>query len=599
MVGIDRLRRRWAGLLAGLRALFVGPPPEDPWFGLLPPLTQPTFPRWQGVSAMGALVVTAGVLLWPLPVQVQDHVLGVPGNPDIPGALTVWMAVGLHGGALSDLVLVSDSNFPVGADLIARQAWPIDAVLALPLHALFGWPDWFNLGAWMWLAAMGIGAAWLGNRWWNDPWAGFVCGVGYQACNLAAMALGGRLVLIAAFSFLPLVVGLWIRALDRGTWRAAGLCGVAMSGLLLSYWFGALWVLLAALPPLLLTLAARRWEAAWVACTGTLIVTIACTMLPLAWMVGNLSLLPGADGGAGALYLVFDQWMSAYELTSTRGLLYGGDTQWLEQVTSPVAAVLAALGAAVWLRAGRRVAYPLALVLVGALFALGPYVAVGGGTNVFLPYAGILPLPGLGRMWWPMRFLAVTEVGLALLAGGLVVWLRARPGVLRGLGSGLVPVLLLVAAWQNSARPFGMTPWPLDVAAFADGEPGTPVLALPYPCAPTGMTNLVTFDQVGHQRPLVNGRVAPGFQAYTDPATAALHARFPALDRLVRLGLDGALSLDADDLASLRGLGIDRFYVDLEAFGPYADRAREQLLELEGITGPHGVEGRFWVVGLP
>lgn len=555
---------------------------------------------------MAALVVTAGLLLWPLPVQLHDHLLGVPGNPEMSGALTTWMAVAAHGGGLSDLVWVPDANFPMGTDLVARQAWPLDAVLALPLHALFGWPDWFNLGVWMWLSVMGMGAAWLGNRWWNDPLAGFVCGVGYQACNLAAMALGGRVVLVAALGLLPLVVGLWIRALDRGTWRAAALCGVALGGLELAYWFGALWVVLAALPPLLLTLAARRWEAAWVACTGTLAVALAAAGLPLAWMLANVPLLPGANGSSESLFLLSDGWVSAYELTFTRGLLGGASSAatlpWFEQAPSPVAAAIAALGALAWLRSGRRVAYPLWLVLVGAVFALGPYLVVGE-TNLFLPYAGLLPLPGLGRMWWPARLLAVTEVGLALLAGGLVVWIRSRPSAIRTLASGLVPVLLLGAAARHSVRPLGMTPWPLDNAALeADapfGEAGTPVLALPYPGAPTDSAHSVTFYQIGHRRPLVDGRGAPGFQADTDPVTSALHARFPALDQLARLGLEGALSLDAEGLASLRGLGIDRFYVDLEAFGSFADRAREQLLALEAITGPHTVSGRFWIVPLP
>lgn len=541
-----RLRRRWLELGASLRA----PRPEDPWLGLVPPLNRPTFPLRHGALAMGLLVVTAGALLWPLPLHLDDRVLGTAAQP---GGLPTWMAVARHGGALADLVLVPETNFPLGTDLVAREGWPLDAVLALPLHALFGWPDWFNLGAWMWVAALGWGAAWLGNRWWNDPWAGFACGVGYQACNLAGVAVAeGRLGHVAALGLLPVAAGLWIRALDRGTWAAAGLCGVPVAALALADASAGAWVAVAGLLPLLLTLGARRWEAAWVACTGTLASAMALGGLPMAWRFANRSLVP-------------------VEL---------GDAPWIGQVASPLAALVALAGVLAWGRSPRRLAWPLALVLVGALWPDGP--------------------------GWNAGLLAPAEVALALLAGGLVLRLRALPARWGTVASAAVPLVLLGAAWTTGLRPFPTSPWPMspwpttpwppDTAILA-GEAGAPVLVLPYPGA--GAARAATWDQLGHQRPLVNGRAAPGSSGTVDPVTVALHRRYPTLDTLARLGTDAPVALDAADLAALRGLGIDRVYVDLDAMGLHADRARAQILALEAITGPHTEAGRFWIVPLP
>lgn len=569
--------------------------PDDPWLGLLPPLAAPSSLRaWPALLA--ALFVTAGIVLWPIPMRLLDGLPGSSGHPDVPGALTIWAVVARNGWGLVDLAGVPDANFPLGEDAVTRAGYPLDAVLVLPLVDLLGWPGWFNGGRWAWLFAAGASGAWLAWRWWGSPWAALVAGVTWQASSAVALEVSeGRAVLLAVMAFLPLSLGLWLRALDRGTWGAAVLAGLALAGLQLTWWFGVLLFGVGAIPALLVTLAARRWRAAWTATLGGAITAVAVCWGPLVWTLGRLHLQAGAVGQETGLYLDHGQWWTAWEMTQPRGL--AGVMQSETRAAWPPLLSVAAAALGAWgTTSRRRVLLPLVLTLGGVMFALGPYVEIAGHP-VFLPYAATLSLPGLGRMWWPLRYFPIAELGIALLAGGLGAAVAARSRV----GAVALAGLLLGAAMVHSRRPLPMFDWPAEVetlsAALGDG----PVLGLPYPGADGGRARSVLLHQVVHGRPLAMGRLAPGIQSVSDPVTAELHEDHPALEALARLGEADAPTLDAEALASLRGLGISSFYVDMEACrAPDGARILKRVRALEPITGPQQVVAeKFLVVPLP
>jgi hypothetical protein len=144
---------------------------------------------------------------------------------------------------------VDRTNHPLGEDLVARYGVPLEAAPAVPLVALFGWPLGVNLALWFWVFLAGLSAAWLGGRWWGDHRVALVVGLGWQTGSTLAVASdAGAYPVLLALALLPLALGLWLRAFERGTWEAGVIAGLPVVALAIGSREALWWWLLAALP---------------------------------------------------------------------------------------------------------------------------------------------------------------------------------------------------------------------------------------------------------------------------------------------------------------------------------------------------------------
>lgn len=151
----------------------------------------------------------------------------------------------------------------------------------------------------------------------------------------------------------------------------------------------------------------------------------------------------------------------------------------------------------------------LASALLGALLALGPqgYVSI---PNVYLFLMEWLP--GFSAMRSPARFLFVSRIAMALLAGvGLSVLLGPMGARARGV---VVLCASLILAWAAGPAPLELTgplrsPYTIGAHRWIgqQGEPGA-VLDLPVPTRPgqrAGETGRAMLGSIEHWQPLING----------------------------------------------------------------------------------------------
>lgn len=374
--------------------------PQAPWRSLVPALAPLGGLRLQLWAAV-VLALTAWLALWPLPFAAASSV-----PADAGGALARWLAVAQGAGGPGD-----------GAGV------PWDALPARPVLGLAAAPLGLNLVLWGWVWLAGVSAAWLGGRWWGDHRAALAVGVGWQAASTVAVACAqGAFPALVALVVLPVALGLWLRALEHGTWAAAWLGGLPVGLLVLGPVEGSWWWLVAAVPPLGLALMAGR-------------------LGPVARAGGGVLLLAGL---LGLVRLALDPgWPGPLPpdlppaLSGPKGLLLAG---------------LAAVGLLHAHRVPRRWVLPACWIGLGALIAFGSW----GPSAPGVLFSG---LPGAGD---PGGALALCELGLLLLAGGLAAW---------RVDGAVVVIAVLAAGGPMQALP--LVDWDDTQAAALDGQGAT------------------------------------------------------------------------------------------------------------------------------
>jgi|GEM_PF-5525022 len=484
------------------------PATDAPWRSLVPALA-PLGGRRPWALVVAVLALTAWLALWPMVLTPGTALPAGDGD-----ALSRWAVVLERGLDWQALVQVDRTNHPLGEDLVARYGVPLDAAPALVLVPLFGWPLGINLALWLWVFLAGLSAAWLGGRWWGDHRAALVIGVGWQTgTTLAVAASAGAYPVLLALALLPLALGLWLRALERGTWEAGVVAGLPVVALAVGPREALWWWVLAGLPVLALALMAGRLLPALQAVTGVVGAIAVVGLAPVAWSLGSGWLaVPPPD--------------LPPLLAGPTGLLLAG---------------LAAVGLLHAHRVPRRWVLPACWVAIGGLFALGTW---GPGS----PGALFEALPGSGSAGGMM---GLAELGLVLLAGGLAAW---------RLDGAIVVALVLGAA--GPMQSLSLTPWPPELPA------GTGVV-LELPLPRDGGSALVR--AAVHGRPLASG-AGP-----EDPVTRSLYRIAPVLAALGRLDAEGGHVPPRDELLQLRALGVQELHVDLSQAGPWVRDLQRRL----------------------
>jgi hypothetical protein len=311
---------------------------------------------------------------------------------------------------------------------------------------------------------------------------------------------------------------------------------------------------------------------------------------PFAHLLFHAGAMPAAAARLGKTLMVDLQPIGVGQYVQDQALkasdLWGGPLSLRPLV--PALAALALVGAR-----PRQWLAPAAWIALGAAFAGGVVLLHLGPLVVPGPFAWILQIPLLGRLWWPERGLVLVAPALALLAGGGAHRLGR---VLGPFAPWIAACLLVIEAQlvlpQLPLHPTGM-PRP-QALALAQGQ--GPLLVLPLPGGPLGLLGAgsargasgALVDQVVHGRPLVDWTVTPGI-APLHPTVSQLWDRSALLRQLWACETLGALSLPEHGTRpgaelDLTRYGVREVVVDMSAV-PTADAAA-YLACVEEVLGP-------------
>lgn len=408
--------------------------------------------------------------------------------------------------------------YPQGATLLLQTLNPLNFLVSLPVHALFGLVAAYNFVVIFSLAASGLCVYALARDVGADTPAALVGGAVYATSGyLLAQVMGGHTHMMAAWP-LPLAVLALRRAQAAPTPLRIGLAGASIALCVLADWQYMLFALIWAGWYALAQLWERRdWRAALPAC-GAVAVALALTApLTIATARASATVPTAATEGGPTFRLETSVDLADLVIPSQLHPFWGRAAEQLQSYKFEthiqsktaylglVTVLLAALG--VRRREGR---FWLLSAIVFILLAMGPMLQVAGWkTGLPLPGGALFALPLVGIFRYPMRFMALAMLALAVLAALGTQRLaeaadgRQRPGAPRR--SPLIAALLIgLILLDNLTIPFPMVGVYIPqfyVELAADDEPyavmEAPVFSRSNP--------YYLLYQVVHDKPLVGG----------------------------------------------------------------------------------------------
>lgn len=483
-------------------------------------------PRWRVLPRLGPLprgmwvvwlllLIPAWILLLPASAAPWAYYPAGPAWSDGTEAVNFhwqFQQLGLSGLSQADYLF-----YPQGKDYLAQYGFPLNALVGLPLFALFGWPAGFTIFVVLCLWGVGVSMAWLAGQWWRSRAAALVAGVVLQSGSALLLEVAeGRVANLFGAIFFPLALGFICRAMVTDNPRQGLAAGIATGLSALSYWFYGLFLAITFGVALLVSLVERRLP--WRAFLAAAIATLVLAGGPAYYAFTHLSQVPFGEftqtdkitmgGSTEAIPIV--AWIFKYHTLTN----FAEKQPW--SLVRPLLFVLMIL--ALPRRPVRRYLLPLALVGTGVLFAFGPGVPLPGGTILPGPFLALNHFPGVRRFWWPSRMLILAEPAMALLAAGgaltVIRFLAARTwkGRVARLATSpwtvaviLAGLLLTVAIIRTPFLPLTAvvgTPTP---AAKVIAKGKGPLLLLPHISGRFARRRLDLVDQVHHKRRMANG----------------------------------------------------------------------------------------------
>ncbi|MCX7790868.1 MAG: hypothetical protein N2378_09540, partial [Chloroflexaceae bacterium] len=410
-------------------------------------MTLPTV-RWREAlvnhgTALALYLGLALLMTWPLPLQATT---AVPGN-GFDTWQNMWNMWWLREALLtrSNPFFTPYLYYPHGAGLWLQTLNPINFLVSLPVHALFGLVVAYNFvvlfsltmsGYAVYLLARGVLAE-NGSSPATNHRAALIAGVIFATSGyLLAQVFGSHLNLLAAWP-LPLAALALHRAANRPGWGRIALAGALIALTVLCDWqyllFTLIWAAWYALARLLFHRAAGasggplpRLRASGAPAVAAAIGVALLLVLPLAIPTARFaSQVPGAETEGGPTFrLEHSADLADFFIPSQLHPLLGPLAERLQAYKAEthiqnktvylgfVALALAALG----LR-GRTGRFWLLSGLLFALLALGPQLQIlGWRTGLPLPGALIYDLPLVRISRYPIRFAVYVTLALAILA---------------------------------------------------------------------------------------------------------------------------------------------------------------------------------------
>ena len=441
--------------------------------------------RQREVAYLGASLLAAIVLTWPLLAIFTTRVGGDPGDP----FQTLWGMRWMHDALWSfqNPFFTRQLYYPHGSTLVFQTFDLPMTLLVLPLWGFVPEIAIYNTALLVAFALSVYGMFRLARELTGDALVGFLAGVLFAATPYHMAHLQGHLHLVS-MGWVPLYL-LHLLRLLQGT-SSPGRSGrdAVLAGLFLALGSLASWYHLVFAAVITLVLAgwaavARQpalFSRRFLRDAGILAVTFLLLAGPLLTAIILTRAAEPISGSHDAATFSADVQAFAYPNAAQRWAAAWGShyKQWSGNSTENAAYVgvtvllLAVLGAA---RSGLARAFLVAAV-VGAVLALGPQLRVGGRlTSVHLPYwyleqwTPILAFAGV-----PVRFGYVMYLGLvAAAAFGLASLRRALVGVAPA--AGVLAVLAAVGLALFEYRPRALVTWdypvPAPMRAWAD-DPG-------------------------------------------------------------------------------------------------------------------------------
>ncbi len=428
------------------------------------------------VAAFGAYLAMALAVTWPLPLNMETHVLGYLGFENT--AQTLWL---YHAWRefQADLIQSFLKDYgPLGSLAHLGEFYRVsvsfpeknsvangmDFVWTWPLEVLFGFPGYYNVKAWLVLSANGLAAMALARAAGAGRLAAWVGGAVFAFNPWTFHQLvTGRMVeaqtFLAALAALALLLA-WRRP-EPWAWALAG---AALGLVAANYWFYGHFMILYTLVFLAWNLLVRRPPALGPLGRNLLFYGLAFLVVtlpaahPYLVRVVTDERLPGLvrpdPGDRPSLQRLTRQTTSFsaeadYPLRQPRRDRFTevSPPWWLPaQHTFLANATLLALIPALVLRRG---GFWLTGALVFYLLPLGPFLKFGGelvrigGEPVPLPYLPLLlHFPLLEKLFWPNQSMFVFAMCIAVLVALNLDWLLRRTG-LAGWRAGLVAAALV------------------------------------------------------------------------------------------------------------------------------------------------------------
>lgn len=449
-------------------------------------------------------------LTWPMPLHPGQAALGHPGADGLKHLWTLWWvraSVWREGRFPFHTDLV---NFPTGMDLFPIE--PLNGLVAVALPDL----DLVllrNLLVLVNLALTGVAGAWLGRVLTGRQVGGLVVATLLEGSSVAAFFVHVGVGELLHLWWLPLGLGVAIRARETGSWSLfLALAGVLVGAFLSGFYLG-LFLALAVATWAACTLGAPRgWPALLPRYAAAAALALA-VVLPVTRVFATSYPLHGGVDGDRASMVAGAQGQRAVDPPSARL----EPIQVLRRARPPADEARAAYSGGRYLgwiaiglalvglvRQPRKAGPFLAIAALGFVLALGSYLTVDGATVTFQGRGYRLPGLWLNRLLavaaepvnFPVRFLALTAMGLAGMAAHAV----------RGWGGLLAPLAALEIAWcQQVPRPWATFALPdvQGLAPVAEQFPGEGVLDLSFtvdPSLPARRTSLAA--QIAHQHPV-------------------------------------------------------------------------------------------------
>jgi hypothetical protein len=401
----------------------------------------------------------AALMTWPLALNMGIAVPGV-GYDSWQNMWNMWWLKR----ALLDLrnpYFTDALYYPYGTSLYLHTLNPINFILSLPVHAIFGLVVAYNFIIIGSLCASGYTAYLLAHDVTRDRRAALVGGAVF-ACSgyLLAQVMGGHTHMVAA-EWLPLAALALRRVAAAPSLRRVLLAGALLAVNVLCDWQYFLFIMLWAAFYALAVAWSRRAPRAALPVVAAVAVA-ALLVLPLLVPTARLALeTPTATTEGGAAFRTDHSVdLAGFLIPSQLHPLWGraaARAQWfknhmeIQNKTAYLGVPALALSLlALRRRSGRFWMLGAALF---ALLAMGPLLQVGGAiTRVPLPAAFIYALPFANISRYPVRFIVIAMLALAVAAAigarALLARLDARPG---RAGALLTAVLVGLVALDNLA----------------------------------------------------------------------------------------------------------------------------------------------------
>lgn len=395
-------------------------------------------------------------------------------DPDVVGTLwTHWLA-DLQGFSLFFHTSTDLFRYPFHENLFYKYFNFLDAMLAIPLRHLFGFPFYYTILVWLLIIAGACAGAALARQWCdNDLVAGFAGALYAFNPYLTQTLKHGQIFLLLALVFVPL----FFLALEFA-WRRGGLFWpIAAGGLIalagLSYWYYGMFLFLFAGLFVLVRGWPERYRLGgdrWLSLALVLLVGVVLSMLFVgtvfsgeereeSWRILHPAPLPSpavidsADSPEPWLRRILGDSCSLEYPLILGGYIRKGQTQLQTDSSRNLSLVLVLVAlylglAQWWTREGPRPSFWVLAGLVAYVLSLGPYlkyagvVLIGsGGGGVALPYSWLYRfMPLFSRFNWPSRFVPILVLCLTIALAVYLSWMARR----MKLGRGMLGAILLV-----------------------------------------------------------------------------------------------------------------------------------------------------------